>query len=74
MKLFPGGFEKKDYSGFDKSRWPPKTLKAHQETTRKLDNAKTRAEIESIEMRYGVKYSILSEPPYFDPIRFTILA
>ena len=41
MKLFPGGFGKKEFSGFDRSRWPPRTLEAHQEATRKLVNAKT---------------------------------
>ena len=71
--FFPGGFGKKDYSGFNRSDWQPRTLEAHRDATRRLLNAKTQAEIDSIEMETGMKYSILSELPYFNPIRFTII-
>lgn len=68
MKFFAGGFGKKDYSGFDRSQWQPRSLEVHQDVTQRLLNAKTQAEIDSIEMASGVKYSILSELAYFNPI------
>ena len=73
MKHFPGGFGKNDFSGFDRSNWPPRTLEAHREVSSKLLHAKTQTEIDSLETESGVKNSVLSELPYFSTIRFTVI-
>ena len=73
-KFFPGGFrEKKDYSGFDRSQWQPRTYEAHIEVVKQILKCNTQNAIESLETETGVKHSILTELPYFNPIRFTVI-
>lgn len=73
LKFFPGGFEKKDFSGFARDTWPTRKLADHKITCNNLKKCKSLNERTSMESRTGIKYSILTELPYFDPIRFTIV-
>lgn len=72
-KSFPGGFGSKDFSGFNRDRWPSRDLKKHKDICMKLKSCKTLTNLHAIEVQTGIKYSILVELEYFDPIRFTIV-
>ena len=72
-KFFPGAIGAKDYSGFDRSQWPPRKYEAHMEATKKITECNTQSSLGRLETETGVKYSILTKLPYFDPIRFTII-
>ena len=73
QKIFPGGFGKKDCSGFDRSTWPQRNLTAHRSTCTELQKCTTTSAVEQLQTETGVKYSALIELTYFDPIRFTII-
>lgn len=73
MKFFPGAIGKKNFSGFDRSLWPPRTYTRHMEAVEKIKKCTTQSSIESLETATGVKHSILTELPYFDPVKFTII-
>ena len=53
--------------------WPSRDLKKHKDTCTKLKACKTLARKHAFEVQTGIKYSILVELEYFDPIRFTIV-
>ena len=65
--------EKADYSGFDTENW----IRRKDEDQRKyaLEHllAPTLSQQKSIEREHGVKYSILSELPYYDRVRFLVI-
>ena len=74
LKIFPNGSDnKKDCSGFSRESWPVRNLDAHRETCKKLKKCKTPHEAGNMESQTGIKYSVLIELPYFDPIRFTVI-
>ena len=73
LKYFAGGFGKKDYSGFDRASWPIRTEIKHRETIAKFKACNTSSATKNIEKETGIKYSVLMELEYFDPIRFTII-
>ncbi len=64
--------EKADYSDFDKSHWTG-TQRSFQEHRRVDVQCKTRSAQKSIERDFGVRYSILLELPYFDPVQFCVV-
>ena len=72
-KSFPGGIGQKDYSGFDRSSWPQRTYESHMDTLKKIATCNTQSSIDALETEFGVKYSVLTDLPYFNPIRFTII-
>ena len=72
-KYFPGGFEKKDFSGFERDSWPTRKLEIHKSVCNELKRCKSLNQRMSMESSTGIKYSILTELPYFNPIRFTIV-
>lgn len=72
-KFFPGNFGNKDFSGFDRSKWPPRTYEEHMKAVNQIKKCTTQTNVDSLETKTGVKHSILTELPYFDPIRFTII-
>ena len=73
-KHFPGGFgERKDFSGFDRHDWPQRDLDEHKLVCQKLRQCTTSVAKETLQTQHGIKYSVLIELPYFDPIRFTII-
>ncbi|XP_056015784.1 uncharacterized protein LOC125660837 isoform X1 [Ostrea edulis] len=73
FKKCPGGVGKKDYSGFDVDNWPARTLNDYNLSMKVVRKAKTQTEKEKLEASHGVKYSVLSEIDYFDPIRMSIV-
>lgn len=72
LKKFPGGFgEKKDYSGFDRNSWTPRTNQDHRSQAVKMSRCKTKAERNLIGQNSGIShYSALLDLEYFDIIRF----
>ena len=72
LKKFPGGFgEKRDYSGFDRNSWNPRTHEDHRRQAVKMSRSKTKAERDLIGQKSGIShYSVLLELEYFDIIRF----
>ena len=72
-KSFLGGVGEKNYGGFDISSWELRNLESHKETVRRIVKCKTKTNREQLEKEYGVRYSVLLELEYFDPIRMTII-
>lgn len=72
-KFFPGGIGCKDFSGFDRTTWPKRDLQEHREKCRDLQKCCTQTARELLQTQTGIKYSVLIELSYFDPIRFTIV-
>lgn len=74
FKFFPGNFgEKRDYSGFDRNMWPPRHNSSHRRHAEMVRKAPTKTEHELLATKYGVYYSCLLEPEYFDPVKFTAI-
>lgn len=73
MKFFPGVIGNKDFSGFDRSLWPARTYEDHMRAIDSIKKCNTQCAVEAIETDKGVKYSILTELPYFNPIRFAVV-
>ena len=72
LKEFPGSFgEKRDYSGFDRNSWKPRTNQDHRRQAVKMSRCKTKAERNLIGKNSGIcYYSALLDLEYFDIIRF----
>ena len=60
-------------SGFDRSSWPQRTYESHMEALKKIAICTTRSLVNALETEYGVKYSVLTDLPYFNPIRCTVI-
>lgn len=73
LKQFPGGVGEKDYSGFDRSLWRPRTRADHLRRIQEVMKGKTQTERSNLESGNGVRYSPLVNLPYFDPVRMTII-
>lgn len=72
-KTFDGVVGEKNYGGFDVSSWELRNLESHKEAVKKIVKCKTKTNRERLEKEYGVRYSVLLELEYFDPIRMTII-
>ena len=73
-KLFPSlrhNQKKRDYSGFDRNDWPTRDLVQHKQQAYNHLNADTRQEQKNIESNYGIRYSVLLELPYWNPIKYS---
>ena len=57
-------------SGFNKELWPTRDLNAHRATCQRLNKCKSPNESAILESQTGIRYSVLTELPYFVPIRF----
>lgn len=73
MKSFEGGVGEKNYWGFDVSSWELRNLRSHCEAVKNIVRCKTKTNRERLEKEYGVRYSVLLELDYFDPIRMTVI-
>ena len=62
-----------DYSGYDRNNWTPRTSEHHRHFSLKYKEANTRKERGIIEHQTGVRYSILTELPYFDCVRLHVV-
>lgn len=73
LKQFPGELGKKDYSGFNREAWPLRSLVVHRQQAQQIRQASSNSQKKSLETATGVKYSVLLELDYFNPIRFNII-
>ena len=75
LKQFPGEFGKKrDYSGFERNLWKPRTNAGHRQQALKLKRCKTISKSLLLGKKSGIThYSILLELDYFDVIRFSTI-
>ena len=64
---------KLDYSGYDRNSWPVRTLEEHKVNSLNYLMQKTASGQQAIVSDFGVRYSILQELPYFDPIRYHVI-
>lgn len=69
LKEFPGPVGCKDYSGFNRSLWQPRTEKGHRDAVDNIKKCTTKSAKTSKESEKGCRYSILLDLPYFDPVR-----
>ena len=72
-KVFPGSVGCKDYSGFDRNNWKPRSLADHRRSIHLIQQAKNKTERNKLESEFGCRYSVLLQLPYFDPIRMLII-
>lgn len=70
---FKGTVGTMDYGNFDRDAWPKRTYESHIDQVRQIKVAKTKGDREMLERRFGTRYSVLLELPYFDPIRMSIV-
>ena len=73
LKKFPGGIGDNNYSGFDRDSWPLRNIADHRKNAQLCKKAKCVSKRESEETSTGVKYSVLLELKYFNPIRHNIV-
>ena len=73
MKKFPGPIGGKNYSGFDLTQWPERTVEEHRKNVEAIKSCTTVKHQSELESKFGCRYSVLLDLPYFDPIRMTII-
>lgn len=73
LKEFGGSFGNMDYSGFNRSSWPPRTNDSHRSDINKIKQSRNKTQRNQKESEYGCRYSVLLKLPYFDPIRMVCL-
>lgn len=74
FKVFPGDFgEKRDYSGFDRQNWKPRTKSLHNLYANRVKNATSKTQADKISRDFGTFYSVLIELEYFDAIQFCVI-
>ena len=75
QKKFPTSTfgEKADYRGFDTDKWASRVDEEQRKNAYEHLTASTAAKQKEIERKYGVKYSLLFELPYYDTVRFLAL-
>lgn len=64
---------KMDYSGYNRGEWPLRSLSVHREQCNNYLKAETAAKQRLIENEYGLRYSVMVELPYFNPIRNAVV-
>lgn len=55
-KEFPGGFGKKDYSGFDRQHWNPRNNEEHRQQMLEIQGCFSKSEKEKLESKYGTRF------------------
>ena len=73
LKQIPGTLGQMDYSGFDTSQWKLRTEDEHRKNVKSIRKCTTVKQQTVLESRFGCRYSILLDLPYFDPVRMTII-
>ena len=72
-KVFAGGVGSKLYSGFNSDSWKIRTHSEHQSHVQEI-HKKTVISSSEVESKYGCRYSILFDLPYyFDPTRMLVI-
>lgn len=72
-KQFLGPVGAKDYSGFDRSKWPKRTEEEHRWQMKRLQLCETKCERDRLEALFGTRYTVFSKLPYFQTITMTII-
>lgn len=67
------GGDKRDYSGFNRSEWEFRTKLTHVSNCEEIKGATCKTALENLEAKYGVRYSVLIDLPFFEPIRFPVI-
>ena len=62
-----------DFSGYDRSEWQMRNFIEHREHANKYLSARTVTERKTCLGKYGARYSILLDLPYFDVVRYHII-
>lgn len=65
--------EKPNCAGLDRDKWVLRTLASHKASCSDLLVAKNQSSLQSLESKHGLRYSVIIELPYFDPVRFTVV-
>lgn len=75
LKEFPTNHfgDAPDYSGFNRDEWTPRSIGDHRKNCEDLCSCSTKSALRHLESRYGIRYSILLDLPYFDPVRFGVI-
>lgn len=75
LKSFPTASfgEKPDYTGFDRTHWPPRSNEVQRKYSQKHKECRTAAGKKVIEREYGCRYSVLLELPYYDIVRMCVV-
>ena len=72
LKYFPtmsfNGSRKRNYSGFDRDTWTPRTNEQHRSNAQKILAVQVKSKREALEKKLGCRYSVLLQLSYFDPI------
>ena len=73
-KTFPSsGLSNVDYSGYDREKWTPRSNYLHREHCQQILKETTKTGIRKKEAEFGIRYSVLLNLSYFDPVRFTVV-
>ena len=62
------GSKKRNYSGFVRDRWTPRTNEQHRSDILKISAAPSKSARQKLEKKLGCRYSALLKLDYFDPI------
>ena len=62
-----------DYSGFNCAEFIGRNVISHRENCRRVLDECTKTEIRRKEANFGVRYSVLLQLPYFDPVWYTVI-
>ena len=75
LKEFPSveGGDKRDYSGFSRNEWEFRTKFSHVNNCKETKGATNKTSLETLEGKYGIRYSLLIDLPFFEPIRFPVI-
>ena len=74
LKKFSVGFNQPgDFSGYDRENWMLRTEEVHRRNVLEVLSQTTKTSLAAAESRLGVRYSVLLNLPYFDPVRFTVI-
>ena len=73
LKKFPVSDRKTCYCGFDEEEWTLRTLEQHVIDVEEINKENTKTGRKKAESKYGIRYSVLVDLPYFDPTDFTAI-
>ena len=73
LKTFPGDVGNKDYSGFVRSLWPPRSNSNHRSSAIRTKKCPNKTQRQKMESELGCRYSVLLELSYFDPVRMVVI-
>ena len=62
-----------DFSGYDRTKWKPRTAEVHRQDCMKLELEVTKSGIRATESKFGVRSCALLQLSYYDPIRFVAI-